>query len=747
MLDNNPEQTKTFTRYTSLQDYSDFAIKSIIGIILFVTPLAVMKNEFIWIKISVAMGLLTLGIIVIAAKLVVQKSISFSSSTVIPVMGFMVLSLISALIAPNYKMTLDGLVRWFPGLLLYFLIISAEPFHKKSIFWLFFLPSFAVALYGLLQYFNIIAAPFDIYGRQNSSSTMGLTGFSALYLAQILPISILGFCNFIRDYANAGETTQSIRKTVPLIAAFSLTSIGLLTILLYFIICKSVAGWIGLLVSLSLIFILSQYNKSVIGFKSRVTVALIVLAGVSFIILHNDLSWGTIPEHPLKMIVAIWQSYFALFVHHPFMGIGFHNGELGIQAFLSSYLQKIIVKTYMIPSEAFNEYLQIAGEQGLIGLIMFGWLVYSLLRTGLDNIKHPPATWSDFGLLGGIVSTLSSAFISFPFQIPTTFLYFWFLAGAVSRNKSNNPSKIKSLRFPQTFRGKAFFYSIILLMISIGSFFSITSFTHSIAENHIKDGIAYRNKRDFTAAYGEFTKAIQLNPSEYVYYFHRAIVLFNMGELQQTISDLNQSLKLSPYFGLAYRLRGGAYFALNNCAKAAPDFARALYFLPPLVGEIGNQAVTCDVRLNNYNGMVKIAQLQLKYNPEDKDAYYNIGNAMFLKGDYKAALNNYKKCVKLDPLFHGGWLNIAMTYYYQKDFNTGDTYFEKAKKINPDNPIVWYDHAVGLALEGKKEQALLSLQKAVEKKPELRMSAREEPSFDSLKHMPAFKRLVSVRPP
>lgn len=185
--------------------------------------------------------------------------------------------------------------------------------------------------------------------------------------------------------------------------------------------------------------------------------------------------------------------------------------------------------------------------------------------------------------------------------------------------------------------------------------------------------------------------------------------------------------------------------ALNNCAKAAPDFEEALYFLPPLVGEIGNQAVTCDIRLNNYDGVIKIAKLQIKYAPEDKDAYYNLGNAMFLKGDYKDAIENYEKSVKIDPSFQGGWLNIAMTYYYKKDFKTGNTYFEKAKRINPDNAIVWYDHAVGLALEGKKEQAMESLKKAVEKKPELKMSAFQEPSFAPLRDMPAFQKLVGKK--
>jgi tetratricopeptide (TPR) repeat protein len=288
---------------------------------------------------------------------------------------------------------------------------------------------------------------------------------------------------------------------------------------------------------------------------------------------------------------------------------------------------------------------------------------------------------------------------------------------------------------------------VIAISLSVFAMFVLPIYAGrtAVAENHIKNGVAFRNQRDFPAALQQFDDAIQLNPFEYIYYFHRAIVEFNTNELQQAISDLDESLKLSPFFGLAYRLRGGAYFAMDNCAKAVPDFDKALHFLPPLVNEIGNQVVACDVRLNKFDDVLKVAQLQLKFNPKNKDAYYNIGNAMFLKGDYKDALENYRKSVELDPSFQGGLLNIAMTYYYEKDFKTGNTYFEKAKALNQNNPVLWYDRAVGLSLQGDNAQALASLKKAITMKPDLRMSALEEPSFAPIRNTPEFRKLMGSK--
>ncbi len=466
-----------------------------------------------------------------------------------------------------------------------------------------------------------------------------------------------------------------------------------------------------------------------------------------------------------------WQSTFDTWKHNPVLGVGIGQVEIDIHKYQVPRLRAIISKTYQVFSESHNDWLQILAELGIIGFIAFLWIVLNitgkLVKIAKQNVNNEDKFLLALAIGGGIAGVLIAAIFSFPLQEPASSMYFWGLIaladilyrgfddenlqqGVKKQKKMALPSAPSYLlfidpsakgRIPVVLKRAAI---TILIVISFLSIFVLPIYSGrtTFAENHIKDGVAYRNRRDFPAAIREFNDAISLNPFEYIYYFHRAIVLFNTGRLQQTISDLDQSIRLSPYFGLAYRLRGGAYFAENNCPKAVPDFETALKYLPPLVNEIGNQLVACEIKLNRLDKIIGVAKLQLKYDPKNKDAYYNMGNAMFLKKNYKNALENYRKSVKIDPSFQAGWLNIAMVYYYRKDFETGDKYFEDAKKLNPNNPIVWYDHAVGLALMGKKNQAVKSLKKAVNLKPNLKISAMEEPSFATLRNMPAFKKIV-----
>jgi O-antigen ligase len=82
------------------------------------------------------------------------------------------------------------------------------------------------------------------------------------------------------------------------------------------------------------------------------------------------------------------------------------------------------------PEYAFNEYLQIALEQGIPGVIVFtGWLTLCLYA-GIRNRR--------FGVTGGIVALAVFAFSSYPLQLPS----FWILllvlsVMAVSRRKED----------------------------------------------------------------------------------------------------------------------------------------------------------------------------------------------------------------------------------------------------------------------------------------------------------------------
>ncbi len=781
-----------------------------------VIPILKFGNEFIWIKTTVLIAVVMILTFLWLLRGIDRGEIVFPKTSLwIPMLIMIGITFAHLIHVTDIWRAVDMMIRLGANIFFWFftLLYIRKRSHIRWIIIAMAVSVFIVAMYGIMQFYQILPCPYDIYGEKDPSSTIGLTNFSAEWMIGFMSLLIFAF--FMEDF-NLETKTALFFLFIPTY--------------FYFVLTKARAAWVGFMLSgiVLLGFFMYQWIKlrkirylAAGGVKTKqeqhtvpikfskgrqfgviVTFLLLVaLGGTILSVTHFGKKkqlvsvYHTVEdvEEPHKTVIRsiydiltskilthdpsinfrfmAWRSTYDAWKHNPIFGVGVGQIEVDIHKYQVLPLQEIISKTYQVFSESHNDWLQILAELGIIGFIAFLWIILNiavkLIETAKKNIANEDKFLLSLAVGGGIMSVLIAAIFSFPLQEPASSMYFWGLiamADIIYRGfDDNTPQEIqkrqkwiipqeppkyllfynplKRDKFPMPLKQLIMTGAIILSIISV-FILPIYAGRTADAENHIKDGVAYRNRRDFAAAIHEFDDAISLNPFEYIYYFHRAIVEFNSGEIKQTISDLDRSLKLSPYFGLAYRLRGGAYLAENNCAKAVPDFENAIKYLPPIVSEIGNQLVSCDVRLGKYGDVVKVAELQIKFGPKNPDAYYNIGNAMFLEGKYSEALTNYQKSVELDPTFQPGWLNIAMAYYYIKDFNNGDKYFEKAKKLNPDNPIVWYDHAVGLALQGENRAAIESLKKAIEKKPDLKFSALEEPSFAPLRAMPSFQKII-----
>jgi tetratricopeptide (TPR) repeat protein len=75
-----------------------------------------------------------------------------------------------------------------------------------------------------------------------------------------------------------------------------------------------------------------------------------------------------------------------------------------------------------------------------------------------------------------------------------------------------------------------------------------------------------------------FTRSIQLDPNDYAAYRFRGHAYLKLGEYQQAIADLTQTIKLQPNDAYAYELRGTAHAALNNRKGAIADLRKAADF-------------------------------------------------------------------------------------------------------------------------------------------------------------------------
>lgn len=115
------------------------------------------------------------------------------------------------------------------------------------------------------------------------------------------------------------------------------------------------------------------------------------------------------------------------------------------------------------------------------------------------------------------------------------------------------------------------------------------------AENLKTEGNNLMKTENFQGALSCYTKAIQLDPFNPVYYCNRAAAYSRLNNHQATIEDCKAALKIEPTYSKAYGRLGLAYSSLGMYKEAKASYEKALELEP------GNQTYINNLELNEEN--------------------------------------------------------------------------------------------------------------------------------------------------
>ncbi|KAF7286994.1 hypothetical protein GWI33_002834 [Rhynchophorus ferrugineus] len=120
----------------------------------------------------------------------------------------------------------------------------------------------------------------------------------------------------------------------------------------------------------------------------------------------------------------------------------------------------------------------------------------------------------------------------------------------------------------------------LLSLITIKPKVEVTEEQKAQAEEHKNKGNNYMKNSEYDQAIAEYTKAIELNPYNAVYYCNRAAAYTRQTQDADAIIDCKEALKLDPTYGKAYGRLGIAYSNLNKYDLALTAYQSALKYDP-----------------------------------------------------------------------------------------------------------------------------------------------------------------------
>ena len=131
-----------------------------------------------------------------------------------------------------------------------------------------------------------------------------------------------------------------------------------------------------------------------------------------------------------------------------------------------------------------------------------------------------------------------------------------------------------------------------------------------------------------------------------------------------------------------------------------------------------NIAGACNAGLMQFDAAINNYKKALKINPYYADAYSNMGNVLKDKGDLEAAIQSYKQALKIKPDYAQAYNNMGNALKDKGDLEAAIQSYKQALKIKPDYAQAYSNMGIALKGKGDLNAAISSYKQALKIKPD-----------------------------
>ncbi len=580
-----------------------FSIEKIIraGLIFlfFSLPLVffIKNSGFCITKESYAQILVLVLIALWGGMLLEKKEFSYQKDFLfLPVSIFGIFLILSLFWTVGMYNSLRELGIWGVYMAVFFLFVGVVKEEKtvKILLLSILSASFIASVYAIFQFYEI---DFSFWaqrgGRIDIFSTFGNPNYLAGYLAACIPVAFILFL-LARKKWKKGIYAGFV--VIPYIAILITSTRG---------------GWLALFASfLVTLIVLYRWMGKMWLKMNKIWLPVLLTILIFFTIIFSSSNFinpektnvfqrattvTNFGQSSIKQRALMWLSSLEIIKENPLLG-------RGIGTYMISYPEaqgKVLSRDknhFFIPSSAFtkhahNEYLQIPSEIGIIGLILFFWIIVTFygrvfyLRKRLRKKDKPYLVIT----VAITVAILTHSVCSFPFRIIQNGLLFWLCLGLVVVMTKNNgflrnekidkeiatKTKIKRSNFSRLFLKRFAQIAIVLGAIFLGSFV-VRIF---VADMHLARGRILGVLGKGEESRKELEEARKMDPDSGQICRFLGDLYNKLGEYERAIYTFQQA-RLNWVYPHLYSDLGYAYYQLWQLDKAKEVLEKNIYIYP-----------------------------------------------------------------------------------------------------------------------------------------------------------------------
>jgi len=478
------------------------------------------------------------------------------------------------------------------GFIIFFLLVKNLHYNRNFIpFYIFILLTLSQSIYGLLQLSHIFPTnhnQFDLTGSFNNP------GPFAGYLASLLPFFILSFLlvnsnekysllklKFLEVSNKILKKNSKIKRIRVVILIFSFV-ITLIAILL----TKSRAAWLAALISSTYFvyhfFRLEINKKQLLAIKDSnvahfflkkhkyltVFLLFVFFAVISFALyqMKKDSADGRL---------LIWKVTSNMIKDKPLLGHGINGFEANYMNYQAEFFKQNPNSRFVHLADnniyAFNEFLRITSEYGLIGLLIVLAILYFIFEGKFQENINTQEKLLLLGAKAGIISIFVFSLFSYPLEIlPIKINLVLYIAIISSFQKPIFTFNLINIWLRRT-------AGIILIVFSIALISYVSKIY--IAQRNWKLGYTSLQLKAYKHSIRYFEDAFPVlnNNGEFLIQYGKALTL--SGEYKKAITQLEHAEKYLPNT-IVYTTLGDCYKNVGEFDLAKESYIKAFNMVP-----------------------------------------------------------------------------------------------------------------------------------------------------------------------
>ncbi len=186
-------------------------------------------------------------------------------------------------------------------------------------------------------------------------------------------------------------------------------------------------------------------------------------------------------------------------------------------------------------------------------------------------------------------------------------------------------------------------------------------------------------------------------------------------DFEGAIEAYKQALAIDSSLAIAYWHLGDIYSQQKNYPEALAHKQQALTLQPSLVSvEVHNQMAISFIEQGKYEEAITSWQRVILVQPNDIDAYYNLGTVFWQQRQLDESVKYYEKALGISPNHLSTLLNLAVVLTEQAKQTEAIANYYKIIEIYPDCRAAYHRLGIIFFQQNNLEDAIACLQNALE---------------------------------